>query len=121
MDVFIERDLFAFAAFPDPQQVYYYCSPSLGRRGYKTSHDLAWFSVGGFIIYVKLNQPGVSDYALKNCWMRGRTDCHFIVAMRSLEVNNSIHESIGMTREDLARLNKSFHAKFQSGELSPTR
>lgn len=121
VDVFIERDLFAFAAFPDPEQVYYYCSPSLGRRGYRTAHDLAWFSVGGFIIYVKLNQPGISDFALRKCWMRGRTDCHFMVAMRSVEVNNSIHESIEMTREDLARLNRSIQEKYRSGQMSPTR
>jgi hypothetical protein len=117
VDVFIERDLFAFAAFTDPSQVYYYCSPSIGRRGYRTSHDLAWFSVGGFTIYMKLNQPGLSDFAPRKCWMRGRKACHFNVAMRSIEVNSSIHESIGMTRDDLARLNKGIHAKYDRGQL----
>lgn len=117
VDVFIERDLFSFAAFTDPSQVYYYCSPSIGWRGHRTSHDLAWFSVGGFTIYVKLNQPGLSDFAPRKCWMRGRKACHFNVAMRSIEVNSRMHESIGMTRGDLARLNKGIHAKYHSGQL----
>ena len=117
VDVFIERDLFSFAAFTDPSQVYYYCSPSIGRRGHRTSHDLAWFSIGGFTIYVKLNQSGLSDFAPKKCWMRGRKACHFNVAIRSIEVNSSMHESIGMTRDDLSRLNKGIHAKYLSGQL----
>ncbi len=117
VDVFIERDLFSFAAFTDPSQVYYYCSPSIGLRGYVTSHDFAWFSVGGFTIYVKLNQPGLSDFAPRKCWMRGRKACHFNVAMRSIEVNSSIHKSVGITRDDLARLNKGIYAKYQSGQL----
>jgi len=41
--------------------------------------------------------------------------------MRSVEVNNSIHESIGMTREDLAKLNRSIQEKYRSGQMSPTR
>lgn len=117
LDVFIERDLFSFAAFKDPYEVYYYCSPSVGRRGYRTFHDFAWFSVGGFTIYVKLNQPGASDFAPRRCWMRGKKTCHFNVAMRSIEVNSGIHESIGMTRDDLARLNKAIHSKYQTGDI----
>ncbi len=117
VDVFIERDLFSFAAFTDPSEVYYYCSPSIGRRGHRTAHNLAWFSVGGFTIYVKLNQPGLSDFAPRRCWMRGRKACYFNVAMRSLAVNRSMHESIGMTRDDLARLNKDIHTKYRSGQL----
>jgi hypothetical protein len=117
VDVLIERDLFSFAAFTDPHQVYYYCSPSIGQRGHRTSHDFAWFSVGGFTIYVKLNQRGVSDFAPKKCWMRGRKTCFFNVAMRSIHVNSSMHDAIGMTREDLARLNKAVHAKYHRGQL----
>lgn len=119
VDVFIERDLLSFAAFTDPLGVYYYCTPSSGRRGHKTSHRLAWFSVSGFTIYVKLNEPGISDHAPKKCWMRGRKTCFFNVHPRSLEVNRAIHESIGLTNDDLARLNKSLHAKLQSGEIKP--
>lgn len=112
VDVFIERDLFSFAAVADPTEVYYYCSPSIGQRGNRASHRLAWFSVGGFTIYVKMNDPGISDYAPRKCWMRGRKACFFNVAMRSIPVNSSIHESIGRTRDDLARLNKKIHAKY---------
>lgn len=111
VDVFIERDLLSFAAFPDPTQVYYYCAPSVGRRGNQTSHDLSWFSVGGFTIYVKLNQPGISDFAPKECWMRGRQTCFFNVDTRSIEVNSSVLNSIRRTRDDLAKLNKGIQAK----------
>lgn len=116
VDVFIERDLLSFAAFEDPSQVYYYCTPSSGRRGNNTSHRLAWFSVGGFTIYVKLNETGLSDYAPKKCWMRGRKACFFNVDLRSIEVNSGIHDSISRTREDLAKLNKTIHAKYQLGQ-----
>ena len=118
VDVFIERDLLSFAAFTDPTEVYYYCSPSIGQRGTRTSHRLAWFSVGGFTIYVKMNEPGTSDFAPKKCWMRGRKSCFFNVAMRSLHVNSSIHAAIGMTRDDLARLNKNIHARYQLAQAS---
>lgn len=111
VDVFVERDLFSFAAFDNPDQVYYYCSPAVGAKGYDTSHTFSWFSAGGFTIYVKMNDPGVSDFAPKRCWMRGRKSCFFNVSMRSVEVNSSIHRSIGMTRDDLARLNKNIQAK----------
>jgi hypothetical protein len=121
VDAFIERDLFTFAAFPDPEQVYYYCSPTVGRRGYRTNHNFAWFSVGGFTIYVKLNQPGSSDFAPKRCWLRGRKHCQFLVDSRSINVNRGIHESIDMTRDDLARLNRSIQAQYASGRLFPTK
>lgn len=117
VDVFIERDLLSFAAFRDPGQVYYYCTPSVGRRGGLTSHQMAWFSVGGFIMYVKLNGPGLSDYAPRRCWMRERKNCFFNVAMRSLQTNSGIHQSIGLMTDDLARLNKSVQRKYESGEL----
>jgi len=113
VDVLIERDLFSFAALKDPTEVYYYCTPSTGQQGYRTSHRFAWFSVGGFIVYVKMNEPGISDFAPKKCWMRGSKSCFLNVSMRSLEVNRSIHQSIGATRGDLARLNKKINAKYQ--------
>lgn len=111
VDVFIERDLFSFAAFSDPNEVYYYCTPSVGERGYRTSHGFSWFSVGGFTIYVKLNDPGASDYAPKRCWMRGKKECFFNVSMRSLEVNRGMHDAIDMTRNDLAKLNRRIFSK----------
>lgn len=118
VNVFVERDLLSFAAFKDPTEVYYYATPSTGICGHQTSQRMSWFSVGGFIIYVKLNQPGLSDYAPKKCWMRGRKACHFLVAMRSVETNSSIHESIGLTRDDLARLNRSIHAKYRGEQVA---
>ena len=118
VDVFVDRDLLSFAAFKDPNDVYYYCTPSVGRRGTRTLHQMAWFSVGGFTIYVKLNDRGMSDYAPKKCWMRGRKQCFFNVSVRSLTVNSGIHQSIGLTSKDLARLNKSIHTKYQTGQLS---
>lgn len=117
VDVFIERDLLSFAAFKDPNEVYYYCTPSVGTRGNNTQHRMAWFSVGGFIIYVKLNDRGLSDFAPRKCWMRGRKQCFFIVSLRSIAVNRRIHESINLTDGDLARLNKSIHAKYETGAL----
>jgi hypothetical protein len=63
---------------------------------------MAWFSVGGFTIYVKLNELGLSDFAPRKCWMRGRKQCFFNVATRSLLVNSSIHETIGLTSGYLA-------------------
>lgn len=117
VDAFIERDLLSFAAFKDPNEVYYYCTPSTGLRGTKTSHRMAWFSVGGFIIFVKLNDRGLSDFAPKKCWMRGRKQCFFVVSIRSMAVNRSIHQTIGLTDGDLGRLNKSIHTKYQTGEL----
>lgn len=117
VDVFIERDLLSFAAFKDPSEVYYYCTPSVGLRGNRTVHRMAWFSVGGFTIYVKLNDRGLSDFAPKKCWMWGRKQCYFNVSVRSLTVNSSIHQSIGLTTDDLARLNKSINTKYQTGQL----
>jgi len=117
VDAFIERDLLSFAAFKDPNEVYYYCTPSVGVRGEQTRHRMAWFSVGGFTIYVKLNDPGLSDFAPKKCWMRGRKQCFFNVSIRSMTVNGSIHQSIGLTSGDLAKLNKSIHTKYQTGQL----
>jgi hypothetical protein len=103
VDVFIERDLFSYAAFPDPTDVYYYCTPSTGLRD---GRYMAWFSVGGFIIYVRMDRHGSSSFAPKRCWMRGKKRCFFNVAMRAVETNIGIAESIGLAKEDLARLNK---------------
>ncbi|HEV7293376.1 MAG TPA: hypothetical protein VGN79_13765 [Devosia sp.] len=111
VDALIERDLFSFAAFKDPSQVYYYCTPSVGRRGERAPKRMAWFSVGGFTIYLKLDEPGLPDYAPKKCWMRGRKQCFFNATMRSLFVNQGIHSSIGLTHDDLARLNRSLKKK----------
>ncbi len=102
IDVFIERDLLSFAAFTDPADVYYYSTPSVGVRA---GLPMAWFSVGGFIVWIKLDQH-VSDYAPKRCWLRNRKQCYFFVSPRSLKTNESMHASIGATKGDLARLNR---------------
>lgn len=103
IDVFIERDLFSYAAFGDPNDVYYYATPSIGTQG---GQRMAWFSVGGFIIYVRLDEGGHSDFAPKRCWLKGRKACSFLVSMRSLYTNSDIARSIGVTSDDLARLNR---------------
>lgn len=105
IDVFLERDLFAYGAFEDPLDVYYYATPSLDIRGGRRT---AWFSVGGFIVYVRLDDRGLSDYAPKRAWLKGRKACNFVVNVRSILVNRGIAESIGYTADDLARLNKRF-------------
>lgn len=105
IDVFLERDLFSYCAFADPMDVYYYATPSLNIRGGRLT---AWFSLGGFIVYVRLDDRGTSDYAPKRAWLRGRKSCSFVVNMRSIFVNRGIAESIGYTSEDLARLNRRF-------------
>ncbi|SCX32234.1 hypothetical protein DSM25558_5421 [Agrobacterium sp. DSM 25558] len=103
VDVFLERDLFSATRYDDPCGVFYYSTPSVsvlkGRR-------MAWFSVGGFIVYVKVDPYGPSDFAPPKCWMRGRKKCHFNVDIRALETNIGIIESMDATREDLARLNR---------------
>jgi hypothetical protein len=105
VDVFLERDLLSFAAFNDPKDVYYYCTPSVGQRGKLRPLLMSWFSVGGFIIYVKLDK-GRSDFAPTRCWMKGRKEPHFLVSMRSIEVNKSVAISANMIEQDLVRLNR---------------
>ncbi|MGO8172494.1 hypothetical protein ACC764_18520 [Rhizobium ruizarguesonis] len=105
IDVFLERDLFAYLAFDDPEEVYFYATPSVNQRGGRRT---AWFSLGGFIIYVRIDEGGPSDYAPKRSWLKGRKACKFVVNMRSIMVNQGIARSIGYTADDLARLNKRF-------------
>ncbi|MBY5826369.1 hypothetical protein [Rhizobium leguminosarum] len=103
VDVFLERDLLSVAAFDDPNGVFYYSTPSVDLLA---GQRMAWFSVGGFIVYIKLDDGGISAFAPSKCWMRGRKKCHFNVDVRSLETNMGIFDSIETAREDLARLNK---------------
>lgn len=103
IDVFIERDIFSATAFNDPHGVFYYRTPSVNERG---GRRMAWFSVGGFIIYVKLDARGPSNYAPSECWMRGRKKCFFNVDMRALHTNIGIIQSMNETRTDLAKLNR---------------
>ncbi|WP_380784816.1 hypothetical protein [Sphingomonas sp. R86521] len=106
VDVFIERDLFSFAAFDDPNDVYYYRTPSVGLRGTRQRVRMAWFSVSGFTIYVKMDDARSSDFVPNRCWMRGKKQCYFNVNPRSLTVNNDMPRSMNWIRPDLARLNR---------------
>ncbi|RUM15804.1 hypothetical protein EFD56_24230 [Rhizobium phaseoli] len=103
IDVFLERDLLSVSAFDDPHDVFYYVTPSVD---VVDDRRMIWFSVGGFIIYVKLDNGEPSDFAPSVCWMRGRKKCHFNVSMRALHTNTGIVESIHTARDDLARLNR---------------
>lgn len=105
IDVFIERDLFSFCAFTDPNDVYFYSMPSVGEKGHSPPMRMCWFSLGGFIIYVRLDDAIASDFAPKRCWMRGKKRCHFLVSMRSASKANGIPESIKAVSGNLARLN----------------
>ncbi|MBY5868472.1 hypothetical protein [Rhizobium leguminosarum] len=105
IDVFLERDLFAYLAFEDPKEVYFYATPSVNRRG---GRRVAWFSLGGFIIYVRIDDDGPSDYAPKRAWLKGKKACNFVVSPRSIMVNRDIARSVGYTADDLAKLNKRF-------------
>ncbi|MBM7324815.1 hypothetical protein JS562_17130 [Agrobacterium sp. S2] len=103
IDVFLERDLFAATAYDDPHDVFYYTTPSLNERGGRT---MAWFSVGGFVIYVQLDSNGASHFAPPKCWMRGRKKCYFNVDLRALHTNIGIIQSMDEARDHLARLNR---------------
>jgi hypothetical protein len=103
IDVFLERDLFSAAAYDDPHGVFYYTTPSVNLLG---GQRMAWFSVGGFIIYIKIDDGGPSSFAPSKCWMRGRKKCFFNVDMRALHTNISILQSMADTKEDLAKLNR---------------
>jgi hypothetical protein len=102
VDVAIERDLTSFAAFTDPTDVYYYRNPSMGVRG---GRRVAWFSVAGFIVYVRLDASGASDHLPPRFWMRGKKQHHFQVAMSSLDVNADVGASIRRVEGNLAKLN----------------
>lgn len=103
IDVFLERDVLSATAFDDPHDVFYYTTPSVNERG---GRRMAWFSVGGFIVYVQLDPGGLSDFAPSKCWMRGRKKCFFNVDIRALRTNMGIIQSMDATREDLAKLNR---------------
>lgn len=102
VDVAIERDLTSFAAFTDPTDVYYYRNPSMGVRG---GRRVAWFSVAGFIVYVRLDAGGASDHLPPRFWMRGKKQHYFQVAMSSLDVNADVGASIRRVEGNLAKLN----------------
>jgi len=103
IDVFLERDVFSATAFDDPHGVFYYSTPSVGKRG---GRKMSWFSVGGFTIYVQLDPGGLSDFAPSKCWMRGRKKSAFNVDMRALRTNMGIIHSMNQARDDLAKLNR---------------
>lgn len=102
VDVAIERDLTAFAAFSDPTDVNFYCTPSTGTRG---GRRMAWFSVCGFIVWIRLDASGPSDHLAPRFWMRGKEQLHFRVDMSSLDVNADVGSSIRRVEPDLAKLN----------------
>lgn len=103
IDVAIERDLTSFAAFTDPHDVYFYRTPSTGTLG---GRRMAWFSLGGFIIYVRLDVSGPSSHFAPRYWMRGKEQHFFRVSMRSLHENEDVGVSIHRAAEDLAKLNR---------------
>lgn len=102
IDVAIERDLMAYAAFKKVTDVNYYRTPSTGRLG---GRRMAWFSLGGFIIYVRLDEGGASSHLPTRFWMRGKKQHHFQVSMRSFDENADVGGSIRRVEGDLARLN----------------
>lgn len=102
IDVAIERDLTSFAAFDDPTDVYYYRNPSMGMRG---GRRMAWFSVAGFIVYVRLDSDGASPHLQSRFWMRGKKQLHFRAAMSSLDENADLHSSIPRLKANLNKLN----------------
>ena len=106
IDVFIERDSFSFGAFSDPTDVYFYSMPSVGLQGHLPPMRMSWFSLGGFIVYVRIDADISSDFVPKRCWLRGKKNCHFFVSMRSAKKTNGVPESIEAVRDDLARLNR---------------
>jgi hypothetical protein len=103
IDVFLERDLLSATAFDDPHGVFYYTTPVVNEFD---GRWMAWFSVGGFIIYVQLESGGLSDYAPSKCWMKGRKKCAFNVDRRALHTNRGIMKSMEHARDDLAKLNR---------------
>jgi hypothetical protein len=103
IDVFLERDVFSATAYDDPHGVFYYTTPSVNVRG---GRRMAWFSVGGFIIYIQVDAGEPSNFAPSKCWMRGRKKCFFNVDMRALRTNIGIIQSMAETKDDLARLNR---------------
>lgn len=111
INVYISRDVLSFAAFNDPNEVYYYCSPSIYVLDSRHHNLMGWFSVSNFTIYIKMGEfVSVADVPDK-CWMRGKKSCFFNVSMESIQVNMGVLESVSATRDDLARLNKRIHSK----------
>ena len=106
VDVGLERDMFSFAAFTDPNDVYYYLTPSTGARGARRVAQLAWFGVCGFVIYVRFDPDGPSDYLPSRCWMRGKEQFHFHVSRRSIDDQfRQLGPFIRALEPDLNRLN----------------
>ncbi|MHB8283299.1 MAG: hypothetical protein ACYDD1_01340, partial [Caulobacteraceae bacterium] len=102
VDVALERDMGSYAAFPKGSDVYYYQTPSKGARG---GRQLAWFSFGGFILYVRFDEAGPSDYLPRRCWMRGKDQHHFHVSMRTVGGASDLMPSVKRVEGDLAKLN----------------
>lgn len=104
VDVFLERDLFQVVSFDNPVDVFYYRTPSMGPRGTLQVAQMAWFNVGGFTTYVRLDRRP-SDLAPRRCWMAGRKQAHFVVSGRSFEANIDVVASMQEVKGDLERLN----------------
>lgn len=121
VDVGIERDMYSFAGFTDPNDVYYYRTPSLGGRGRDRVAQLAWFSVAGFIVYVRFDANGPSDHLPTRCWMRGKEQLHFHVSLRSMTEAQFLAPSIMSVSNDLNKLNGKLVAKaaFRASKLPP--
>lgn len=104
VDVFLERDLFQVVAFNDPRDVFYYQTPSMGPRGKALVTQMAWFNVGGFMIYVRMDRSP-SDFTPQRCWIAGKQQAYFLVSPRSIEQNVGVVASMQEVRGDLTRLN----------------
>lgn len=105
IDVFLERDLFQIVAFDDPTDVYYYRTPSGGTRGDLKQAQMFWFSVGGFIVHVRID-IAETDIAPRRCWVAGKSQAHFIASPRSVEEGFEMVASMRSVDNDLARLNR---------------
>jgi hypothetical protein len=114
VDVGIERDMYSFAGFADPNDVYYYRTPSMGGRGSARVAQLAWFSVAGFIVYVRFDEAGPSDHLPPRCWMRGKEQLHFHVSLRSVNEVRLLAPSIQTVTRDLNKLNSKILARSAS-------
>lgn len=114
VDVGIERDMYSFAGFANPNDVYYYRTPSVGPRGNARVAQLAWFSVAGFIVHVRFDEDGPSDHLPARCWIRGKEQLNFHVSMRSIDEVRYLAPSIQTVSRDLNRLNGKILAKSAS-------
>jgi hypothetical protein len=103
--------MYSFAGFTDPNDVYYYRTPSLGGCGANRVAQLAWFSVAGFIVYVRFDENGPSDHLPKRCWMRGKEQLYFHVSLRSVNEVKTLAPSVISISRDLNKLNGKLLAK----------